>query len=135
MNDEEFLSGFENCTLPAASFHHADHVRAVWLYLNRYPALQALAKFSESLKRFATANHKPNLYHETITWAYVFLIHERVERNGRDENWLEFTERNADLFDWKNSILKSYYREETLRSDLARKTFVFPDKFCPPSST
>jgi hypothetical protein len=135
MNDEEFLSGFENCTLPATSFHHADHVRAVWLYLNRYPALQALAKFSESLKRFATANGKPNLYHETITWAYVFLIHERIERNRRDENWLEFTERNADLFDWKNSILKSYYREETLRSDLARKTFVFPDKFCPPSST
>ena len=34
---------------------------------------------------------------------------------------------NADLLDWKNSVLKSFYREETLRSDLARATFLFPD--------
>jgi hypothetical protein len=128
MDDEEFLSGFENCTLPAAGFHHREHVRVVWLYLHRYPVLQTLAKFSESLKRFATANGKPDLYHETITWAYVFLINERIERKEQDENWREFTDRNTDLFDWKTSVLKSYYREETLRSDLARKTFVFPDK-------
>lgn len=134
MDDEEFLSGFENCTLPAASFHHADHVRVVWLYLHRYSVLQTLAKFSESLQRFATANGKPNLYHETITWAYAFLINERMERNGRAQSWEEFAAKNADLFDWKNNILKSYYREETLRSDLAQQTFVFPDNFCPSSS-
>lgn len=134
MDDEEFLSGFENCTLPAVSFHHADHVRVVWLYLRRYPVLQALAKFTESLQRFANANSKPNLYHETITWAYVFLINERMERNGRAHSWEDFAAKNSDLFDWKNSILKAYYREETLRSELARNTFVFPDKLCPTPS-
>ena len=134
MDEEEFLSGFENCTLPAESFHHPEHVRVVWVYLRRYPLLEALTRFSENLKRFATANGKPNLYHETITWAYVFLIKERIERNGPDENWLEFTERNADLFDWENSILKSYYNDDTLRSALARNTFVFPDRLCPSPS-
>jgi hypothetical protein len=96
--------------------------------------LETLTRFSENLKRFATANGKPNLYHETITWAYAFLINERMERTGRTENWEEFAASNSDLFDWKKSILKSYYSEETLRSELARKTFVFPDNNCQSSS-
>jgi len=125
--DEQFIERFEDCTFPAAEFHHSAHVRVVWLYLQRYPVLETLNRFSQSLKRFATANGKPNLYHETITWAFVFLIHERMARNGRDHNWSEFMARNADLFDWENNILKSYYREETLRSDLARHIFIFPD--------
>jgi hypothetical protein len=128
MTDEEFIERFEDCTFPAADFHHPAHVKVVWLYLQRYSVLETLNRFSENLKRFATANGKPNLYHETITWAYVFLIQERLARKGRDESWPEFMERNGDLFDWKNNILKSYYREETLGSDLARKMFIFPDK-------
>lgn len=128
MTDEQFIEQFEDCSLPAEGFHHREHVRVAWLYLCRYPLLETLTRFSESLKRFATANGKPNLYHETITWAYALLINERMERNGRAESWEVFAARNADLFDWKNSILKSYYSDETLRSDVARTTFVFPDR-------
>jgi len=128
MKDEEFIERFENCTLPAESFHHPDHVRVVWLYLRRYSVLETLDRFSAGLKRFATANGKPNLYHETITWAYVLLINERIERGGHEQSWAEFVVSNADLFDWKNSILKSYYHDQTLRSEVARKVFVFPDK-------
>ena len=128
MKDEEFIECFENCTLPGESFHHRDHVRVVWLYLRCYSVLETLNRFSEGLNRFATANGKANLYHETITWAYVLLINERTERSGREQSWAEFVDSNADLFDWKNSILKSYYRDETLRSEMARRVFVFPDK-------
>ena len=65
---------------------------------------------------------------QTITWAYVFLIHERMQRHGRDQGWQEFVDRNADLFDWKDNILKSFYQDETLSSERARRTFVFPDR-------
>jgi hypothetical protein len=128
MSDEELIERFENCTLAGESFHHRDHVRVVWLYLHRNSVLETLGRFSAGLKRFASANGKPNLYHETITWANVLLINERIERSGREQVWAEFVESNPDLFDWKNSILKSYYRNETLRSDLARKAFVLPDR-------
>jgi hypothetical protein len=128
MTDQEFIRRFENCTLPAESFHHRDHVRIVWLYLRCYPVLETLNRFSEGLKRFATANGKANLYHETITWAYVFLIHERMARKGPEQSWAEFVDANADLFDWKNSVLKSYYHDDTLRSEIARRLFVLPDK-------
>ena len=56
MEDQEFIERFEACTLPAENFHHEQHVRVVWLYLQRYPVLETLNRFSESLKRFATAN-------------------------------------------------------------------------------
>ena len=128
MSDQEFIERFEDCTLAGESFHHRDHVKVVWLYLRRYSVLETLIRFSAGLKRFATANGKPNLYHETITWAYVFLINERIERSGREQGWAEFVDSNPDLFDWKDSILKSYYHDGTLRSQMARKVFVFPDK-------
>lgn len=126
--DQQFIDQFEACTFPAEKFHHPEHVRVVWLYLHVCPLLETLARFTEKLKRFATANGKPNLYHETITWVHVFLIHERMQRNGHEQTWQEFVDRNADLFDWKNSVLKSYYDDETLASDLARRIFVFPNK-------
>jgi len=131
MSDEEFINQFETCTFPAASFHHREHAKVVWLYLQRYSVLETLARFSENLKRFAAANGKANLYHETIIWSYVFLINERMERNGKGSGWDNFAKNNADLLSWKSNILKSYYSEQTLSSELARKTFVFPEKFAP----
>ena len=128
MTDDQFIASFEDCSLAAESFHHADHVRMAFSYLSRYPTLEAVHRFSTSLKRFATAHGKPRLYHETITWAFMFLIRERMVRAGRVQTWAEFSASNPDLLTWKDNVLKKYYREETLSSELARNTFLFPDK-------
>jgi hypothetical protein len=129
MTDDEFIANFENCTL--SSFHHSDHVQMAFLYLCRYPALEALRRFSASLARFAAANGKPRLYNETVTWAFLLLIRERMARAGRPQTWVQFAAANADLLNWKDNVLKKYYRDETLSSDLAKSTFLFPDRtFC-----
>lgn len=128
MTDDEFVARFEDGSLANESFHHADHVRMAFVYLLRYPALEALQRFSSALVRFATAKGKPQLYHETITWAFLLLIRERIVRAGIQQTWTQFAAGNADLLNWQDSVLKKYYREETLASDLARSSFVFPDK-------
>ena len=128
MRDDDFLASFENCTLAEACFHHADHVRMAFLYLSRYPALEAMQRFSSSLARFTAANGKPERYNETITWALLLLIRERMARSGGRLNWLEFAAGNADLLSWENNILRNYYRDETLSSNLARTCFLLPDK-------
>ena len=115
--------------VPESDFHHADHVRLAFAYLCLFPPLEALHKFTAALKRFAAAVGKANLYHETITHAYFFLIRERMARTAALE-WDEFIAANADLLAWKNGILTRYYEEATLRSELARSVFLFPDKFC-----
>jgi hypothetical protein len=127
MTNEELILRFESDAVPEASFHHADHVRLAFAYLCEHPVLQALEKFSSALKRFATARGKTQLYNETITCAYFFLIHQRMA-GFKAEAWEEFARRNPDLLTWKDGILSRYYREATLKSDLARTVFVLPDK-------
>jgi hypothetical protein len=130
MTGEQLIQQFENGTTPADTFHHPDHVRLAFEYLRRYPALDAPEKFSAALKRFAAAQGKATRYHETITWAYLLLIRERMARAGRAQTWEEFAGHNPDLLIWKGGVLASLYRQETLDSDLARRTFVLPDRAC-----
>jgi hypothetical protein len=129
MSNEQLIRQFESDTLPEDSFHHADHVRLAFAYLSQYPPLQALEKFCGALKRYAAARGKSQLYHETVTHAYFFLIRERMARSPATD-WDEFSRRNLDLLTWKDGILSRYYEEATLQSELARAVFVFPDKGC-----
>jgi hypothetical protein len=128
MTGDELIQQFEDGVTPPATFHHADHVRLAFEYLCRYSALKALERFSASLQRFAAAQGRAQLYHETITWAYLLLIRERIARAGSGQTWEKFAERNADLLVWKGGVLATLYRQETLDSDLARHTFVLPDR-------
>lgn len=127
MTGEELIAQFESGVTPPESFHHAEHVRLAFEYLHRYPPLEALEKFSAALKRFAAAQGEADRYHETITWAFLLLIRERIARAGSIETWERFAAGNADLFVWKGGVLTTLYRPETLASDFTRRTFVLPD--------
>ena len=127
MNDAELLAGFESQSLPSDAFHHQQHVRVAWMYVQRDGVARAMATFSNALKRFAVAKGKPNLYHETITFAYLLLIGERLARKPA-ATWEEFARDNPDLLTWKPGVLDRYYTETLLWSDLARVTFVMPDR-------
>jgi hypothetical protein len=127
--NQDLIQQFESDTLPG-EFHHADHVRLAFAYLSEYSVLEALAKFTNALQRYATARGKPQLYHETITHAYFFLIRERMARS-LSLDWPEFARENSDLLQWQHHILGRYYQKSTLDSALARSVFVFPDKIAP----
>jgi hypothetical protein len=127
MSDQEVIRRFEHGEVSPDSFHHADHVRLAFAYLQEHPPLTALDKFSAALKRFAASIGKPDRYHETITCAYIFLIRERMSRRSA-ASWDDFAAHNPDLLLWKDGILDRYYQPATLQSELARRIFVFPDK-------
>jgi len=127
MTDREFIERFEADAISEDSFHHADHVRLLFAFLSQFPPREALDRFCSALKRFTIARGKAELYHETITLAYFFLIRERMARSG-DMDWVEFALGNPDLLVWRNGVLSRYYSDETLKSDLARRIFVMPDK-------
>ena len=131
MTNEEIIEEFEHSRAPGASFHQADHIRVAFAYLSQYPVLEALQKFCDALQRFAAVQGNPGLYHETITWAYLFLIRERMMRVEQRQTWEEFAAANRDLLTWEKSkggVLGQYYQPETLTSAAARATFLFPDK-------
>jgi hypothetical protein len=126
MNDRDFVDAFESWAIARADFRHADHVRPAWIYLREHPLIEAIERFTTSLQRFAAHHGVPSRYHETITWAYLLLIHERMQRDAGPCEWESFHAANGDLFDWKPSILERYYSPETLKSDIARRIFVLP---------
>ncbi len=126
--DEMLHARFEDCSLPLESFHHSVHVQLVFLYLRKHSLLEVLARFPAALTKYAEAHGKSGLYHATITWAYIFLINERMARGKRKLSWDEFRSQNPDLLTWKDSVLKKYYCAETLASEFAKRTFLFPDK-------
>jgi hypothetical protein len=123
--DCDFVEAVESCTLPPDAFDHRGHVRLAWLYLRAQPLLLALPRFIDTLKRYASSLGATGKYHETITYAFLLLIHERIARHPAANTFDEFATANPDLF---GPILQRYYRPETLASELARSIFVMPDK-------
>ena len=119
--DRELIAAFED--LSHSVLTHPEHVRLAWLYLLDAPLSKVLEEFPERLKRYAESKGAPDLYHETITWAFLALINERMNRGGHT-SWREFADSNPDLFE--RSCLERYYSPEVLASPLAREVFVLP---------
>jgi hypothetical protein len=128
VDDEALVAAFDTHGFAPGSFHHRDHVRLAWVLLERATLMETLGRFTSGLRRLAREAGKPQVYHETITCAYVILVQERRAAVGK-EDWPAFAARNPDLLAWKPSVLEAkYYREETLWSDRARESFVLPDR-------
>lgn len=127
LTDDELLRQFEDATLPTSLFDHRQHVRVAWLYVTRHGMPDAIASFSTALQRFATAKGAHNLFHVTITWAYLLLVNQRQQECAATE-WNTFAARNPDLLVWKPSILDEYYTNDVLWSDHARRTFLMPNR-------
>ena len=124
MRDRDFVEAFETCTLPPEELPHRAHVRLAWLYLREGSLLDTLTRYSEGIKRYAGSLGASAKYHETITWAFLFLIHERMQ-HSRAETFDAFAAENEDLF---GPILERYYTKDALASELARRTFVLPSR-------
>ena len=119
----EKLRAFETGALDLAKFPHSEHVRLGYEMLGRYGFGEGVARFSRGLKSLAAKAGKPQVYHETITVAFLALINER-RALGAAQSWGEFEAGNPDLFDKR--CLAKWYGAEQLATDLARQTFCLP---------
>jgi hypothetical protein len=127
MGDDELLRLFERGTLPCGAFRHRDHVRVAWLLLRGQPFEEAALRFVVAIKRLAATSGAPMKYHQTITWAYLALIDERLAATGAAElSFACFLEQNPDLVDREHSALARLYDRQLLESELARRAFVLP---------
>jgi hypothetical protein len=121
-SDAEFLAAFEDGTLEP--FHHRDHLRMTWLYLRAYGQQEAERRVAEGIQRFAAAHGKAQMYHVTITRAWLRLM-ETALRGAPAETFEAFAAGHADLLD-KDRIYR-HYRQETIASPEARAGWVEPE--------
>jgi hypothetical protein len=126
MTDKEFLRALEGCELPEGEFGHAAHVRAAYLYLQAGDFVEALERIRRAIRNYAGHLGKPDRYHETITVAYVALIQQHIFERGNGGGWIAFARANPELL--QPGLLRQFYPEAQLASEIARRVFVLP---CP----
>lgn len=125
-DDLAFARAFARASLPAADFSHRGHLRAAWVYLRRGPFASAAPRFARHLRRYARAQGGEGKYHETLTWAFLALINERLAIAPPGESFDAFLERCPELADTKAGLIGRYYDGALLASPLARRAFVLP---------
>ena len=117
------LSDFEAGRVDPRQFPHRAHLEVGYELLERHPFPEALLHLARGLRRLAAKAGRPEVYHETITAAFLALIAERRLR-GRYADWEDFAEKNPDLLE--KECLRSWYEPELLQSNIAREMFVLP---------
>jgi len=124
LDDQNFLGLLEAGTLEPALFNHEAHIRVGYLYLRDGSFTSALDRMRDTLVRFTIIVGAEGKYHETITAAYLALINEQLQRNGDGGGWSGFIANNPDLL--AADLISRYYDPTTLKSEIARATFVLP---------
>jgi hypothetical protein len=124
MDDQKFIDAFTAGQLPTASFDHRAHLRAAYLLLRDRPFLEACMAMRDGLQSLAGKLGKPDLYHETVTVAFMALVAERAP--GAAADWDAFIARHPELCG--RGLLDRYYSEALLGSGAARTTFALPDR-------
>jgi hypothetical protein len=121
LSDAEFLAAFQACSLPPSCFHHADHLRLAWLHTHQHPLQTAIDNVRCGIQAYARHLEKPDLYHETLTIAWVRLIASHDEPSFDEFLRLNEYRLNKDL-------LHRFWSPERLGSEQARKAWLAPDK-------
>jgi hypothetical protein len=121
--ETDLLREFEAGRVDPAHFPHRDHVRVGFELLERHPFPEALLHLARGLRRLAARAGRPEVYHETITAAFLALIAER-RSCARHASWNDFAVQNPDLF--RKELLEEFYDVSVLRSPQARATFILP---------
>jgi hypothetical protein len=121
LSDEEFLEAFHSCRLLNSEFHHADHLRLAWLHLHSEPVETALVKIREGIQNFAAHHGAPQLYHETITTAWVRLL-----ATHHEASFNEFLRENEARL--SIGLLHRFWTPQVLAGPEARARWVPPDR-------
>ena len=121
------IADFETAALDPARFTHEAHVYVAWRYLREMDLPTAVARFSAALKRLTRKFGVDSKYHETITWFFMILVAERLERTEAPD-WQGFIAENPDLIEDSKTLLARHYSRQRLASPLARRQFLLPDR-------
>jgi len=126
MTDNDLIAAIDSKSFPLEAFNHAQHVRLAWACLRSRPLLPAMTEFRRLLRAYATHHGKPNLYHETITFAYLLLVYERIAHTPHLKDWHTFSTEHSDLLSFRNGPFFQVYSPDILNDTVARAHFMLP---------
>jgi hypothetical protein len=131
LDDDALYRAFTAAALTPAQFRHREHVRGAFVCLARAGDLAlAACEFRRSLRRLVIAMSAEHRYHETLTWAYLTVIHELIAT--ADPPFAtsdQLLAAHPELLDHGNGAIASYYDIAAITaSPRARRHFVLPGR-------
>src|SRR5215813_4308342 len=122
MDDAEFLRRFEACDWPHDDWHHREHVKVAYLYLMRHSLDEAIAKIRAGINRLNAVHKTPESidrgYHETMTQAWMRLVHFTLCEYGPAETADKFFDDHPQL--WQMKTLRLFYSRDRMMSAQAK---------------
>ena len=106
-------------------FPHREHVRMAFEMLRRHDFVETSLHYSVALRAMTAKIGKPEVFHQTMTIAFLAIIAERMQAGAHDD-FAGFLAANPDLV--SRYVLTNLYSPERLASDAARATFLLPDR-------
>jgi hypothetical protein len=123
MPEEEELRRFIRGEQDPRVFPHREHVRMAFEMLRRHSFVETALHYSQALRLMTEKIGKPEVFHQTITIAFLSLIAERMHTQQAGE-FESFVASNPDLMD--KSAVARCYPPERLALEAARRTFILP---------
>lgn len=129
LDDDELVARFEALAIAPAQVRHREHVRLAYAMLRGADFGEAAVRFRRALRRFAGAVGAADKYHETLTWAYLALVAQRMAEDPTVTSSHELIARHPDLVDHHRGVVARYYDVAAITaSPLARAVFVLPER-------
>ncbi len=120
----DLLGSFVRGEIDPRTFHHGEHVRMAFELLRRHDFAETVYHYSRALRAITVKAGKPEVFHQTMTIAFLALIGERMQAREYVD-FASFSAANPDLM--TRSVLDRWYRPERLASAAARTTFLLPE--------
>jgi len=129
MDDEAFIQKFEAAAWAPDQWHHREHIKIAYLYLRRYSFQDALGRLRTGIQALNAAQQVPESpnrgYHETMTQAWLRLVHVSLGLYGPSETADAFYDQNPQLS--QKQTLRLFYSPHRFGSPNAKHEFVEPD--------
>lgn len=126
LSDREFLDQFENCLLIPSLFTHEAHLRLAWLNIELFGLEIAHGKICEQIKRFASHNGAPEMYHHTVTIAAVYAVN-HFKKRSTSSTFKQYIIEFPELLTEFKAIINSHYSIDIFQSKKAKKEYIQPD--------
>jgi len=134
----KFVASFEATTILKELWTHEAHVHVAWYYARSRPFDDALESMRAGIQKYnvviGVESSDDSGYHETVTVAWMRIMHALVQGRSGEERFDQFLEAHPELLE--KQILLKYYSRACLMSSEARTGFVEPDvSFLPMPTT
>ncbi|MCO7227145.1 N-formylglutamate deformylase [Pleionea sp. CnH1-48] len=127
MSDIQFIQLVESCQFPESDFDHEAHVRLAANYYWLSGEEKGLEQCAKAIQNYATSIGALEKYHATVTYASYRLVVEVLARHPEVKSWQEAEPLLRPFIQDGLKLIKNYYSDFALYSDIARTAMLLPD--------